>query len=189
MPGFCSKESNVAEETPVGAEVVEKPPKQSNFMLIIIIVVVSLGSSAGGAFLTSHLIGKALAALPVAGGEGSHPSDKEEAMIEAVEHGAVVPLDPFVVNLADQDAARYLRIKVSLMVDDKEKVAEVVENQALTLKVRDIILQTLTKKTSTELINEEGKNKLREEIHTGIGAYFKEPKLMDVMFTEFVIQL
>ena len=106
-----------------------------------------------------------------------------------MEHGAVVPLDPFVVNLADQDSARYLRIKVSLMVDDKSKIKEVLENQALTLKVRDVILQTLTRKTSHDLADDEGKNKLRAEIQDGIGHYFKEPKLTDVMFTEFVIQL
>jgi flagellar basal body-associated protein FliL len=82
-----------------------------------------------------------------------------------------------------------LRIKVSLMVNDKAKVKEVEENTALQLKVRDVILETLTKKTSHELINEEGKKKLREEIHQKITGYFKEPKLVDVMFTEFVIQL
>jgi flagellar FliL protein len=68
-------------------------------------------------------------------------------------------------------------------------VKEVVENQALTLKVRDVILQTLTRKTSQDLTSEEGKNKLRSEIQEQVGHYFKEPKLTDVMFTEFVIQL
>jgi flagellar basal body-associated protein FliL len=53
----------------------------------------------------------------------------------------------------------------------------------------DVFLQTLTKKTSKDLINEEGKTKLRHEIHEQVTHYFKEPKLMDVMFTEFVIQL
>jgi len=179
----------VAEETPAAApESAPEKPKQSNFMLILIVVVVSLGSSLGGAFLTSHMIGKALAALPVAGVAEAKESE-EDATVAAIEHGAVVPLDPFVVNLADKEAARYLRIKISLMVDDKAKVAEITENEALTLKVRDIILQTLTKKTAQELMDEEGKNKLREEIHQGIDRYFKEPKLTDVMFTEFVIQL
>lgn len=186
----------MAEETAAPEPVVvEKPAKQSNMGLILVVVLVSLISSAGGAGLTAHLVGKAIAKLPAAGAEGAEgthqteESRKEEALVEAIEHGAVVPLDPFVVNLADQDAARYLRIKVSLMVDDKAKVKEVIENQALTLKVRDVILQTLTRKTSQDLINEEGKNKLRAEIQEGIGRYFKEPKLTDVMFTEFVIQL
>jgi flagellar protein FliL len=183
----------VAEEESAPEPVVEKPAKQSNLGLILVVVIVSLASSGGGAVLTAHLIGKTLEKLPVAAAAASSPEDqkakKEEALLEAMEHGAVVPLDPFVVNLADQDSARYLRIKVSLMVDDKAKIKEVLENQALTLKVRDVILQTLTRKTSHDLADEEGKNKLRAEIQDEIGHYFKEPKLTDVMFTEFVIQL
>jgi flagellar FliL protein len=110
-------------------------------------------------------------------------------MAAQLEKSAVIPLEPFVVNLADTDAARYLRIKISLMVDDKSKVKSVEENQALQLKVRDVILSTLTRKTSHDLINDEGKNKLRQEIQDEIGKFFKQPKLNDVMFTEFVIQL
>ncbi len=192
-------EAPVAEETAAPEPVAEKPAKSSNKGMIITIAVVSLLSSAGGAGLTAYLVGKAIAKIPVAPVEAkaSTPEEeearkakeKEEALAEAIEHGAVLPLEPFVVNLADQDSARYLRIKVSLMVDDKAKVKELIENQALTLKVRDVILQTLTRKTSQDLINEEGKNKLRTEIQEGVAHYFKEPKLTDVMFTEFVIQL
>ena len=106
-----------------------------------------------------------------------------------LQKSAVLSLEPFVVNLADADAARYLRIKISLLVDDKSKVKEVTENQALQLKVRDVILQSLTAKTSQDLINAEGKNKLRHEIQEKVALYFRDPKLVDVMFTEFIIQL
>ena len=57
------------------------------------------------------------------------------------------------------------------------------------MKVRDTILQALTRKTSKDLIDDEGKNKLRKEIQDQVGPFFKSPKLSDVMFTEFVIQL
>jgi len=60
----------------------------------------------------------------------------------------VLPIEPFVVNLADADSARYLRIKISLMVDDKAKVKEIPDNQPLQQKVRDVILQSFTAKTS-----------------------------------------
>jgi flagellar FliL protein len=186
---------HVAEETAAPEQVAEKAAKQSNMGLIIAIVLVSLISSAGGAGLTAYLVGRSIAKLAApaqaapANPEQEAAKKKEEALVEAVEHGGVVSLDPFVVNLADQDSARYLRIKVSLMLDNKNKVKEVSENQALTLKVKDVILQTLSRKTSHDLINEEGKNKLRAEIQDGIKLYFKDPKLTDVMFTEFVIQL
>jgi flagellar FliL protein len=114
---------------------------------------------------------------------------ERERIAAMLQKSAVLSLEPFVVNLADADAARYLRIKISLLVDDKSKVKEVTENQALQLKVRDVILQSLTAKTSQDLINAEGKNKLRHEIQEKVALYFRDPKLVDVMFTEFIIQL
>jgi len=35
----------------------------------------------------------------------------------------------------------------------------------------------------------EGKNQLRRKIQEKVAVYFRTPKLVDVMFTEFVIQL
>jgi len=175
----------VPEET-----VPQEPAKPaSNFSIgkILLIVGLALASSAGGGLLSFVLINRTLRAEAKAAEKPG--AENEEKIVEALEKSAVLPLEPFVVNLADADAARYLRIKISLMVDDKSKTKELLENQALQLKVRDVILQSLTAKTSKDLISEDGKNKLREEIREKINLYFREPKLVEVMFTEFVIQL
>lgn len=178
----------MAEETVV-EEQPSKPEKTggSSIGKLLLIVVLALVSSAAGGVISFLLISKSLGAQPKA--ENSKEKAEAEKVAKLLEKSAVLPLEPFVVNLADTDAARYLRIKISLMVDDKGKLKEVVENQALQLKVRDIILQSLTAKTSQELINEDGKNKLRHEIQEKVTVYFQKPKLVDVMFTEFVIQL
>ena len=154
---------------------------------MLLMVVLALVSSAGGGVVSFVLISRTLNAQ-------AKPAEKpekaeQEKIAEMLEKSAVIPLEPFVVNLADTDAARYLRIKITLMVDDKTKLNEVAENQALQLKVRDVILQSLTAKHSQELINTEGKNNLRHEIQEKVAMYFRAPKLVDVMFTEFVIQL
>ena len=181
----------MAEETPV-AEPASKSNSSNSGSLIMMVVIVLL-SNALGAGATWFFVSRAMAAVVEPGEEGKHAEGKEGDphvdMAELLEKSAVVPLEPFVVNLADADVARYLRIKISLMVDDKSKVKEVEENQALQLKVRDVILQTLTKKTSQDLMHDEGKKKLRKEIQDEVGPFFKAPKLNDVMFTEFVIQL
>ncbi len=154
---------------------------------ILLIVVLALVSSAGGGVITFMLISRTLGAQ----GRAAEKPEKaeEEKIAEMLEKSAVIPLEPFVVNLADTDAARYLRIKISLMVDDKTKLKEVSENQALQLKVRDAILESLTAKRSQDLINAAGKTRLRHEIQDRVAIYFRTPKLVDVMFTEFVIQL
>ena len=170
------------------APVVEKPapPQGSGGSKMIMIVFLVIFSNAVGAGLTWFLVHKEIGKVQAASGTAESP---KEDLAAALEKGAVVPLEPFVVNLADADTARYLRIKISLMIDDKAKAEGIVANQALQLKVRDIILQTLTRKTSQDLINDEGKNKLRQEIEEQVKPYFVAPKLTDVMFTEFVIQL
>lgn len=179
----------MAEETAEVAPAAPAPAKSSGSPSIILILIIVLFSNAAGAGVTWFLVRKAIGTqLGATASEGK--KEKEEVDQAAIlEKSAVVPLEPFVVNLADADAPRYLRIKVSLMVDDKAKIKEVEENQALQLKVRDTILQTLTRKTSKDLIDEAGKNKLRKEIQDEVGPFFKTPKLNDVMFTEFVIQL
>ena len=154
---------------------------------MLLIVVLALVSSACGGVVAFFLINKTLG-TQASLAEKPEKADQDK-VAEMLEKGAVISLEPFVVNLADTDAARYLRIKISLMVDDKNKLKDVSENQALQLKVRDVILQSLTAKRSQDLINAEGKNNLRHEIQDKVAIYFRAPKLVDVMFTEFVIQL
>lgn len=157
---------------------------------ILLIIVLALVSSAGGGVVSFVLISRTLNAQAKASDPAEKTKEAEQERIAAMlQKSAALPLEPFVVNLADTDSARYLRIKISLMIDDKSRVKEITENQALQLKVRDVILQSLTAKTSQDLMNEEGKNKLRHELQEKVALYFREPKLVDVMFTEFVIQL
>jgi len=181
----------VLEEKAVEAKEPQPSPK-GGFSIgkILLVVVLALVSSAGGGVLSFVLIKQALPPVQAAE-KAAEKSEKveQEKFAELLEKSAVLPLEPFVVNLADTDAARYLRIKISLMVDDKTKLKDVAENQALQLKVRDVILESLTAKRSQDLINAEGKNKLRHELQEKVAVYFRAPKLVDVMFTEFIIQL
>ena len=176
-------------EEAVEEPVPEKPQKSGAILKILLIVLLALVSSAGGGLVTFMLVKRTLNVNAEAKPADKKDEDEREKIAKMLEKSAVLPLEPFVVNLADPEAPRYLRIKVSLMVDDKSKSKELADNQALQLKVRDIILQSLTAKTSHDIINEEGKNKLRHEIQEKISVYFQQPKLVDVMFTEFVIQL
>ena len=175
------------EETAVEEQPKAQPKQTSAISKIILVVVLAIGSSASGGVVSWVLISKTLNAQ----GKAAQPDGKldKEKLAELIEKSGVLPLEPFVVNLADAEASRYLRIKVTLMIDNKEKVKELTDNSALQLKLRDVILQSLTAKTSRDLLNEEGKNNLRHEIQEKIAGYFHDPKLIDVMFTEFVIQL
>jgi flagellar basal body-associated protein FliL len=85
---------------------------------------------------------------------------KVDEVAQAIEKGGAIALEPFAVSLADTIAPRYLRIKVSLMIDDAAKLKGLTDNSALQLKLRDVSLQTLTGKSSTDLITDRGKKQL-----------------------------
>src|SRR5438093_5379485 len=115
------------DEQETGPETAPSPKTQSRARMLLLLVAVALISSAGGSVMSWVLITKttkagAAAAVPV-----DPEKEKAEGLAQAMERGGVLPLDPFVVNLADADAARYLRIKVILMVEDRGRMKELTE--------------------------------------------------------------
>src|SRR5436190_21839615 len=96
------------------APVVTKPAGQGKWLLVIVVALISSIGAGAVSWLVASRLSKPSPAAQV---ETEHAA--VDPIVEALEKGAALPLDPFVVNLADADAARYLRIKVSLMVDDK----------------------------------------------------------------------
>jgi flagellar FliL protein len=191
-----SAETPQAEAAP---EATAARPKGGGLMgKLVMVAAIAVTSSICAGAVSWIVTSRVLAGLQPAAETETAPVTTEEAaeehaatpnMAEEIENWAALPLDPFVVNLADVDAARYLRIRISLMIDDKSELVHLQENQALQLKLRDVILQTLTQKTSRDIADDAGKNKLRDDIRAKIGGFFKKPRLVDVMFTDFVIQL
>jgi len=89
-----------------------------------------------------------------------------------------LPLDPFVVNLADKDADRYAQIGITFEVEDP-KFAE--QMKAFMPAIRNGILMILSHKSSGELLDRAGKEQLaagilRESARTmGIEVEAPEP--------------
>ena len=88
-----------------------------------------------------------------------------------------MPLDPFVVNLADKDEERYAQVGVSLQVDDP-KLGE--EMKAYMPAIRNAILLILSRKSAEDLLTAEGKVQLASEIQRGaaraMGYEIEEPE-------------
>ena len=139
-------------------------------MLIVIVAVVVLGGAGGGAWFFMRTRG---------------PAPVVEKKLS--EHG-LVKFEPFVVNLADQGNQRFLRASIQLVVDSPEEAAEFTEKPVLTMGARSAIVDTLTEQTSEHLGSVEGKNKLREELKEKVSASLKEIEVVDVLFSDFVIQ-
>jgi flagellar FliL protein len=111
---------------------------------------------------------------------------KEAAPVEEdVNLGVMFPLDPFVVNLADSEGKRFLKVTISLELSTPEVHVELKENIQ---KITDSILVLLSSKAFEDVYSVQGKFKLKDEITTRVNRFLVVGHVKDAYFTEFIIQ-
>lgn len=105
---------------------------------------------------------------------------------EDVKH--IIELQPFVVNLADSDQPRYLRLTINLGIGGEEGGHEKPEPLFIN-RIRNAMLAVLSVKSSTDVLNAEGKSKLRKELLKAAQAASEEPHVEAIYITDFIVQL
>lgn len=94
-------------------------------------------------------------------------------------------LEVFVVNLAGQVPARYLRTTLSLgLTSEKDKE----DLKQLSGPIRNAIIMYLTERKVEELLDPEGKTKLRSDLLKQINTAVGKKMVLNVYFKEFLIQ-
>jgi flagellar FliL protein len=154
---------------PAAAPAEGDAPKKGPKKLIIIIaaVVLLLVLGGGGAFFMMKKKAAEAEAAAAEEEDGGHAPAKKEAKKPEHSKGdhatppAFVPLEPFVVNLADRDSERFAQVGITLQVDDA-KMGE--EMKAYMPAIRNAVLLILSHKSSEDLLSADGKQKLAEEI-------------------------
>ncbi len=152
-------------------------PAKSKKKLIVIVVaaLVLLGGIGGGAFFF-------LSKKKAAGKEKEHKEEVAKAPV-------FLPLEPFVVNLQSEAGDKYLQVQMTLQVPDDAQVSLIKANVP---QVRSRLLMLLSSKDASEILTQEGKDKLIEEIIEQVNLPFVpkgEPqKVSGVFFTSFVVQ-
>lgn len=131
-----------------------------------------------------------LTALLVVGGGASYWLGQRTATPAAaapVERG-VVAFDPFVVNLADVHVSRFLRVTLQLVLADTEQATKLEESKIALLQARSAMLELLTMQTSERLVTPEGKSALRASIVERVSHAIEPLEVVDVLFSDFVVQ-
>ena len=144
---------------PTAEAVVEAPAKKGKKKLIIIIAAaLVLLLVAGGA--TMFLLKKK---HPVEGAEEVATQDDahHSAKPDLKHPPTFLPLDPFIVNLADKDADRYAQVGITLEIEDPKFADQL---KAYMPAIRNGILMILAHKNSHELLERSGKEQLAAEI-------------------------
>lgn len=145
-----------------GAEAAAAPPKGKKKLIIIIAAVLLLaGVGGGGAVFMMKKKAAEAAAAAEAEGEDGEPAKHKSAKKEHGAPPAFLPLEPFIVNLADKEVDRYAQIGVTLEIDDPKTADQL---KAYMPAIRNGILMVLAHKTSAELLERKGKEALAAEI-------------------------
>jgi len=97
----------------------------------------------------------------------------------------IYPLEPLVINLAEQGARRYLRITINLELDRPEVIKEI---EALKPCLIDSTITLLSSKTLADIETAKEKISLRREIVTSFNEQLTTGRIINVYFTEFIIQ-
>lgn len=107
---------------------------------------------------------------------------------EDVKH--IIELQPFIVNLADTDQARYLRLTVNLGIGgDSGGGGHDKPDPLFTTRVRNAMLAVLSIKSSTDVLTGEGKAKLRKELLKAAQAAAADSHVEAIYITDFIVQL
>ncbi len=148
-------------------------------LLIILLVLLLLGGGGGFAAYKFLLSDKSK----------EEEKDKAEEIVKETQFieqiGIMYDLGNFIVNLADKDADRYLKINIFLEIEN-ERVKMELEKRLP--QIKDAITTLLITKTSEDLKTSEGMELLKEEIIKRVNAILPLGGVKNVYFTEFVIQ-
>jgi flagellar FliL protein len=171
-----------------------KPKKKSKLLLIIIAAVILLAGGGGGFYFWNRSVQAKAASAEAAKAEKEEKSHAKKetggkfALPEDDEVKNVVELQPFIVNLADAEQARYLRMSVSVGLGEEGGGEEKPDNLFMT-RVKNAMLSVLSVKKSSDVLTVEGKQKLREELLEAAQAASDKPKVHAIYITDFIVQL
>jgi flagellar protein FliL len=152
------------------AEAPAKKKKGKGFLLMVLVVVLAGGG--GGAYWW-------LSRTP-----GIEAAPREIPLSER----GLVPFEPFMVNLADGGGNRFLKVTLQLVLADAASADSVQGAPVVVSRIRSEILELLTQQQAAVLVTPEGKAALKTAIGERLAPVLEGGKVIDVLFSEFIVQ-
>lgn len=115
----------------------------------------------------------------------AQPVEKKEVLVEEETRGTIVMLENIVVNLKEREKLFYLKVTIGLEVSDADVKGEITERQA---QLRDDVIALLSGKKVSDLDTLEERNLLKTDITRRINESLITGDIMQLYFSDFVIQ-
>jgi flagellar protein FliL len=98
-----------------------------------------------------------------------------------------MPLEPFLVNLADTDEIRF--VKTTFQLGLAEEPDGDVKKDVTVAAIRDSIISLLSSKKAEQILTPQGKDALRKEIRSRVNTLSPKTRVLEVYIVDFVVQL
>ncbi len=183
-------------------------------LIFVIIALAGLLVGAGAAYFVLPIVSPPVSAAAANSGTGSHgasassrsaspPTSRAESShskFAVAEPGVMYPMKERVMNLAEGSSGQYIKVELALEFDVpdakalkgealKKRQDEFVKELAGRRPIFDDILTTvISSKTGEAIARGDGKEKLRQELKTKLGEVAGEHRLVNVYFTQLIIQ-
>lgn len=175
-----------------------------NILAFVLIGVLFIGVNY---FVQENLLNKKLADISTE----QNPDEDVVAEDEEVQKGIIVDLGDFILNLADQNQKKYLKVNVALELtriptdydfskppekksghgSDEDDPMKMIELEMAQYKpaIRDAVISNFSSKTADEVMTAAGKELVKEQITEDVNAIFAgEREVIRVNFGQFIIQ-
>ena len=174
---FDEKEEGVEEKSSTGGI--------STTVILVVVAVFALLLAVGGAFFMVSALSKAQKIE-----DGSAKKSTEEKVAEnKSSNRSLGELYAFeraiIVNLAETNAERYLKLEIVLELDAGRTRKEV---DARLPQVQDMLIGVTSTKTLEDVSTTSGRNMLRQEMVDKINSLLTTGRILNIYFTEFVVQ-
>ncbi len=146
--------------------------------VIIMAISLVLVAAVGSAYVTFLAFSKSAPGMSVATEPKAAKND---------EFGPVHKIGDFTVNLMVPQgfSPRFVRCGLVLEVNDKQCISELTKREP---QIRDVVISTLRTKTLDDIAGAAGMEKLRAELGNAITGLLPSGGIVNVYFTELVVQ-
>jgi flagellar FliL protein len=173
-----AEEEKREEEQESREEQVEEQPKRKKIPInLIITCIVGICLLGGGFFVWKSGMLSGLFYSEDSADLGDETTKKQM--------GPTYSMETFIVNLIGGRGKSYLKAKIELELDNEKLVVEIDKRLP---QFRDAILTMLSSKTHDDIKTLEGKFQLRAEIISTLNQYLQTGKVLNVYFTDFIVQ-
>jgi flagellar FliL protein len=115
-------------------------------------------------------------------------AEAKEAVERPLEERGLLTFEPFLANLTDEGGNRFVKATIGLVLETEAEAKHLEEKPVVMGHLRSAILELLTLQSAPVLVTPEGKEALKKKIRERTTELLQDQKVIDVLFSEFVVQ-